>query len=214
MQPPHLRAVSTGAFLLLLLAACGGDSTAPRRADGLTAEEANALALQMGLPLSGAIPTSVFGATADGERLSAAGDGFRLSIDTEVRCQRGGTAHVTAEAEGDIDHATQSLSLDFEGTFTPDDCGHRVHGLTIWTSGIDGDEPSLTIRAHVETRNGRPVGVHTTSVTGRFAWRTSDGRSGQCTVDYDATVDYTTRRAVVDGQFCGSTIRFDGPLTG
>jgi hypothetical protein len=212
MPLTHLPAVTAGAFVLLL-AACGGESTAPRRDGALTADEANALALQMGLPFSGAVPTSVLGASADDGRLGAGGDPFRLSIDTEVRCERGGTARVTAEAEGDIDHATQSLSLDFEGTFTPDDCGHRVHGLTIWTSALDGDEPSLTITAHVETRNGRPVGVHTTSVAGRFAWRTSDGRSGRCTVDFDATVNYTTRRALVDGQFCGSTIRFDGPLT-
>jgi hypothetical protein len=28
-----------------------------------------------------------------------------------------------------------------------------------------------------------------------------------------ANSNYTTRRAVVSGNFCGSTINFDGPLT-
>jgi hypothetical protein len=207
------RPLALVASAALLAAAACSDSTSTAPNGQLTREEATELARQMGVPFSNPASAASASASADEARLNATGDPFRFSFDVEVRCERGGTARVTATAEGDIDEATESVDIDLQGTYTPNDCGHRVHGVTIWTSPVAGDERSLTATAHVETRNGEPVGIHTATLDGRFRWRASDGREGVCTVDYTATANYTTRRAVVNGNFCGSTISFDGPLT-
>jgi hypothetical protein len=205
------RPLGLVASAALLAAAACSDSTAPN--DQLSREEATELARQMGVPFSSPISASWAAASINEARRNAADDPFTFSFDVEVRCERGGTARVTATAQGDIDESMESMNVDLQGTYTPNDCGQRVHDVTIWTSPVAGDERSLTATAHVETRNGLPVGVHTATLVGRFRWRSSDGREGTCTVNYTATANYTTRRAVVNGNFCGSTISFDGPLT-
>jgi hypothetical protein len=202
--------------LLVAPAACS-DSTAPNGT--LTPEEANELAFQMGLHLSGGISASAASAsaasaTAGGAQLNAVPKAFNFSLNNlEVDCPIGGTTRVSATIEGTIDdkgtldEADDALVADVNATQRLNNCGYDVHGKTFRLTG------SLTTTAHVETDHGLPVGTHTASVTGEFGWRASDGRRGTCTVSYNATANYTTRRAEVNGNFCGSTVTFNGPLT-
>jgi hypothetical protein len=211
-----LTLVAAAAFLVGP-AACS-DSTAPNGT--MTPEEARELALQMGLHLSGgasasAASASAASAAAGDAQLNAVPAPFEYSVtDVEVPCPRGGNTLVSATIEGTyddkgtFDEVDDGFVADLSGTQRLNNCGYEVHGKTFRLTG------SLTMTAHVETDNGLPVGTHTASVTGEFTWRASDGRRGTCAVSYNATADYTTDRARVNGTFCGATVQFDGPLTG
>jgi hypothetical protein len=189
---------------LVSVASCG-DSTAPN--GPLTAEEARELAAQMGASFVGDLSSSAASAVGGGATFNAIPAPFSFSVDLNVECPRGGTARLTLDMTGTIDEATESLTADLTGTQRPNNCGYPVHGKTISTTG------SLTVNAHVEIENGLPVGTHTVSLVGEFDWRASDGRRGTCTVNYNATANYTANVATVSGNFCGSTIDFTGPLT-
>jgi hypothetical protein len=189
----------------LLSAAACSDSTGPNGA--LTQDEVNALALQMGTHLAGGFSESRASVSAGGTRFSVIPAPFSFSVDFEVRCPEGGNTRLTATLSGTIDHATESLNADASGTHRPNNCAYDVHGKTIHTTG------SLTATAHVEIANGVPVGTHTASLVGKFDWRASDGRQGNCAVNYNATANYKTKVATVNGNFCGSTVQFNGPLT-
>jgi hypothetical protein len=189
----------------LLSAAACSDSTAPN--GPLTPEETSELALQMGVHFGAGFSGSAASASAGGARFNAIPAPFSRSIDVSVPCPEDGTTRLTATIEGVIDEETESITADVSATQRPDDCGYDIHGKTIRVTG------SLTATAHVEIVNGVPVGTHTASLAGEFSWRASDGRRGTCVVNYNATANYTTNVATVNGNFCGSTIQFTGPLT-
>jgi hypothetical protein len=161
--------------------------------------------MQMGVGLSSDLTGSV--ATSDGVRLNAIPEPISASVDFTMRCPRGGTARITGTTDVTFDEATESLIIDVSATHRPNDCGYDVHGKLIRTTGI------LTASAHVEIEKGVPVGIHTASLAGEFSWRTSDGRRGSCSVDYSATADYEQNVSTVNGNFCGATVHFSGPLT-
>jgi hypothetical protein len=188
----------------LLAAAACSDSTGPN--GSLTPEELNELALQMGVGLSSDL-TSSAAVTSDGARLNAIPAPLSASVDFTIRCPRGGTARITGSIDGTFDEATQSAVIDVIATQRPNDCGYNVHGKPIRTTG------ELTAKAHVEIEDGLPVGIHTASLVGEFSWRTSDGRRGSCSVDYSATANYKANASTVNGNFCGATMHFTGPLT-
>lgn len=189
----------------LLSAAACSDSTAPNGT--LTPEEASELALQMGANFGAGFSASAGSASAGGARLNAIPAPFSVSVDVNVPCPRGGNTRLTATISGTVDGATESVNANVSGTHRPNDCGYDVHGKTIRTTG------SLTATAHVEVVNGAPVGTQTASLVGEFSWQASDGRRGTCAVNYNATANYTSNVATVNGNFCGSTIQFTGPLT-
>lgn len=188
----------------LLAAAACSDSTGPN--GSLTPEELNELALQMGVGLSSDLTGSA-AVTSNGARLNAIPAPISASIDFTVPCPRGGTTRFTGSIDGTFDEAAESAVIDVSATQRPDDCGYNVHGKPIRTTG------TLTANAHVEIENGLPVGIHTASLVGEFSWRTSDGRRGNCSVNYSATANYTTNVSTVNGNFCGATMHFTGPLT-
>jgi hypothetical protein len=190
---------------VLLSAAACGDSTGPR--GSLTQEETSELARQMGTHFVSAFTPSAAVASKGDASLNAIPAPFNLSVDVTVPCPQGGNTRVTTSVTGNVDNATQSLTATADGTNKLTACGFDVHGKTVWVTG------ELTSHAEVNVVNGLPAGVQTARLTGEFDWRTSDQRSGTCAVSYTATANYRTRRAVVSGNFCGSTINFDGPLT-
>jgi hypothetical protein len=189
---------------LLSVAACS-DSTAPNGT--LTSEETRELALQMGVNFAADLPASAALASAGGASLNAIPATFNETIEVSVPCPRGGNVRITATVSGTVDEATESANLNISGTQRLNGCGYDVHGKEIRTTG------SLTATAHVEVENGLPVGTHTASLVGEFSWRASDGRRGTCAVNYNATANYTTNVATVNGNFCGTTIQVTGPLT-
>jgi hypothetical protein len=193
---------------LLSAAACSSDSTGPR--GSLTNDELAALALQMGTHFAGSFSGSAASFSKGEASFSAIPAPFSFTVNVSVPCPRGGKTDVAAQVSGVIDHAAQSVKADASGTHTPKECGFDVDGKTIWVSG------ELETAAHVEVVNGVPKGEQSASLRTPgepISWRTSDGRSGSCAINYTAKANYDTNRAVVNGSFCGSTVSFDGPLT-
>jgi hypothetical protein len=198
------------AATLLAVAACG-DSTSPESA--LTAEEANELAFQMGALFSANLTTlSASAAQSSAEsaaRTSAVPQPINASFDATVRCPGGGSTRLSAEIDGTIDDATEFITADITVTSRnrPSNCGLDVHGRPFRITG------ELTATAHARIEDGVPVGEQTATLDGSFRWRTDGGRHGSCTVSYRASANYTTNVAVVNGNFCGTTINVTGPVT-
>lgn len=190
----------------LLSAAACSDSTGPNGT--LTAEETSELALQMGTVFAGDLASPAASVSADGASFSVVPAPFSLLVDVTVPCPRGGNSRLTVTLSGTIDEATESVNANADGRHRPSNCGLDVHGKTIRISG------DLRSEAHVEAVNGVPVGTHTAALVGTFEWRAEDGRRGTCSVSYNASANHRTNVAVVNGNFCGSTISFTGPFTG
>ena len=191
----------------LLSAAACSDSTAPNAA--LSPDEASELAAQMGVQITDGFAASVAPQTGTigSASVAAVPAPFSISVDVSIPCPQGGKTRLTATVSGTIEESTESVTADVSGTQRPDNCGYDVHGKTIRVTG------TLTATAHAQVVNGLPVGVQQASLEGNFSWVASDGRRGSCSVDYDATANYTTNVATVNGNFCGSTIQVSGPLT-
>lgn len=200
LRRPLTLAVATSFFAL---ASCS-DATGPR--GSLTSEELNELAVQMGVGFSGGLIGSA-AVTPSGVQLNAIPAPISASVDFTAPCPRGGSARIRGSVNGIIDNATESAELDVTATEEPNNCGYPVHGKTVRVTG------SLTASAHVKIENGLPVGTHTASLVGKFDWRADDGRRGSCSVSYNASANYTTNVATVNGNFCGATIQVTGPLT-
>ena len=192
----------------LFSAAACSDATAPDSA--LTADESSELAVQMGRQLSsGFAAATASAAPAPTTRASfnAIPVPFSVVVNIKVACPKGGNTQLTATTSGVVDEATQSVTADVTGTSRPSDCGLDVHGNRFRITG------ELTARAHAVVKNGVPVGEQTASLEGSFRWRADDGRHGKCTVQYSASANYTTNVAVVNGNFCGTTVSVTAPIT-
>jgi hypothetical protein len=198
---PYAIVVTTA---LLAAAACG-DSTGIK--GSLTPQESRALAMQIGAHMAGALSSSASLGSAAGAQLSTIPAPFSFSANFEAPCPRGGKTRLKATISGQAESSTHSITADATGTNEPNDCGFDVDGKTIWVTG------SLTSTAHVDVVNGVPVRENRATLNGHFSWRSSDGRSGDCDVAYTAKANYTTNVASVNGNVCGSTIEFSGPLT-
>ena len=200
------RSLAALAALVVVASLGCNDSTSPR--GHLSQDEMNMLALELGVASTSTLP-----AAASADRIVAESNTVpapvSLSVDITVPCPKGGQKHLKASVNGTIDGATKSVVADLSSELTPQNCAFRTkENITVTVNG----DPNLTSTAHVETQNGLPVGVHTATTKGGFTWSTSDGRTGSCKVDYSATADYTNNKANVNGNFCGSTITFSGPL--
>lgn len=189
----------------LLSAAACSDSTGVK--GSLTADESRSLALQLGTHMARGLSGSASIAGPGGVQLNAIPAPFNLSVNFEVPCPEGGKTRLKATVGGQLESSTQSITADATGTNEPKDCGFDVEGKTIWVTGV------LNSSAHVDIVNGVPVRENRARLEGSFRWRASDGRSGECAVDYTAKANYTTNVADVNGNVCGATIQFTGPLT-
>jgi hypothetical protein len=190
----------------LVMAAACSDSTGLNGT--LTAEERSELALQVGaLARSSFMASGTASRAADGLSARTVPVPFRFAIDVTVPCPRGGNSRVTGEASGTVDNASNSIVAEADVTHRPNDCGVDVHGKTFRISGV------LTTEANVRVENGVPIGTQTATLTGNFDWESAGRGSGTCAVSYSASVNYQDNKAVVTGNFCGSTISYEGPLT-
>jgi hypothetical protein len=200
------RSLSLMLGAALLSAGACNDSTAPDNTP-LSGDESRELAIQIGALFAQGFAGNVVTSRAADVSLSVIPTPFNVSVrNLRVPCPEGGFTLVTASATGTIDNATQSITATVTGTHTPTDCGVRAHGKTFVISGEFESE------ANVRVVNGLPVGENTARLTGEFDWRTGR-RSGHCLVSYLARANYTTNRAEVTGNFCGTEMTFTGPLT-
>jgi hypothetical protein len=194
------------AGLLTALTACGGsDAIAPPAASGLHADEAAGLAVEMGMALSGA-GAAGSRAPAAGAAASVATVPISYSVSQVIPCPRGGSTKITGSATGDYDAAAQKMVMDVTATQEPQECGVLVKQVTFTTSGA----PNLSSSAHLEIAGGTPSGSFTSSTKGGFSWKASDGRTGNCTVDYTSKADFAAKTVKVTGTFCGSALDYSG----
>ncbi len=203
---PRIRLAAV-AVAVIALAACGKDATSPASTQ-LKADEAQALALGMaasGDAYSGAVavPDVVTLSTTSGST------GFGPIAFTRAHpCPRGGTITPDVKLSGSIDGTARSLTLDVSGTETPKDCAYPVKAVTITVNG----NPNLAITAHLAIVAGVPSGAQTFTEKGAFTWKSSDGRSGSCTVDVTSSADFAKNLRTVTGTFCDQTFNIRGPL--
>ncbi len=204
---PRIRLVAV-TVAALALAACGKDATSPAASPQLKPDEAQALALGMaasGDAYSGAVavPDVVTRSTANG------GTSFGPITFTKPRpCPKGGSITPDVKLSGSIDATARSLTLDVSGTETPTECAYPVKALTITVNG----NPNLAITAHLAIVAGAPSGAQTFTEKGAFTWKSSDGRSGSCTVDVASSADFAKNLRTVTGTFCDQTFNISGPL--
>lgn len=192
------------AGLLSALTACGGgDATAPAAATGLRADEASAVAVQMGMALSGAAAAPSYG-SSNGVSASVAAVPISWSLSQVVPCPKGGSIKLTGSATGDVDATAQKVVMDVTATQEPQACGiaSRDGASTITVSGA----PSLSSTAHLSIAGSTPTGAFTSATKGGFTWKRGDGSSGNCAVDYTSTADFATKVVTVKGSFCGTTL--------
>jgi hypothetical protein len=191
---------------ILALAACGSDNgIGPSSGDELSETEA--------VEIASAI-SSVMSAIADpsaASNASVAGvpQNISVHVDQTVPCPMGGDTHLSFNMNGTVDEEAQSFSLNLQGSNAPAACAILVQEETVSLTGT----PSLTSSAHIEVEAGEPVGNWTSGAKGRFAWTSTDGRSGSCSVDYTQSINFDTQSVSMSGHFCGATIEYSGPMT-
>ncbi len=199
----RLAAVAVAAFAL---AACGKDATSPASTQ-LKPDEAQALALSMaasGDAYSGAVaaPDVVTLSTSGGTTIGP------ITFTQSHPCPKGGTVTPDVTITGSMDLTARSLSLEVKGTETPKDCAYPVKAVTVTVNG----NPNLAIDAKLAIVAGVPSGAQTFTEKGGFSWKTSDGRSGTCTVDLTSSADFGKNLRSVTGTFCDQHIDISGPL--
>lgn len=93
---------------------------------------------------------------------------------------------------------------DLSLTKTHEDCTRpfRDTDVTVTLNGA----PNVAVQAHHEWAAGQRSGLQTLSMEGAIDWRTSDDRSGTCTIDLDISFDPDTHTRTVVGTACRTTI--------
>lgn len=186
---------------LALLGACD-ESTSPE--DGLTPAEARAVALAVDNGGTKAVDGEASGANlaliptgpASLNRVTVTKD-----FDVTVPCPRGGSAAVKGNGGLVVDDVAGEILLDLTGTSTQAECAFRTdEGLDVTLNG------GLDFVAHRELREGEASG--TQSHKGSVDYVTSDGRSGRCAVDLEASFSLTGSNATrnVAGTVCGREV--------
>ncbi len=189
----------------LALAACGKDATSP---NSMKSTEAQSLALMMAAgadAYAGAAPTAnvVTLGTA-----RAATQTVNITYQASLPCPKGGTVEPNATVTGTADPVVHSASLHLDGSEKRTDCAYQVQANTITVNG------TLTITAEVNVVAGLPSGKQSFTEKGTILWASSDGRSGSCDIDLNASADFgnTTVQRTVDAQFCGRTLHFTSTI--
>lgn len=194
----------TASLLLIpvFLAACEDDGSGPNSGDQLTRAEAILLAGE----LSGAVETTAGTPEVtigqDGAAAAAGPITFTRDQESTHPCPGGGTVSLQWRITGTADFETGSFTLDVDGTNRPAGCQYLHDGTTLTISG----DPDLDFSAHAATVNYEPTEPFTAGIEGAFSWSASDGRSGQCLVDYQAVTDFAAKQRTVEGSVCGHSI--------
>lgn len=188
----------------LALGACSDGTDVP---DGLTADEADALASAM---MDGAFGTSGEVAVASTD---PAGIGPLVTVTRSFErtrdCPLGGDVTFTGTREREWDAETMSGSMDLTMTKTHNDCGRTIRGHEVVVNG----DPNIQVKVHRAREAGDWSGQQTMSMLGKFTWDADDDRSGSCAVDISVVYDPDAATRTVTGTFCGRTIDRTTPWT-
>lgn len=190
-------------LLAAVLAACGESATGTNAHDGLSAEEARSLAIQLGAQdaaVLGGFGAPAFSLSA-GESAPAAVTSTTEFTRTRT-CPLGGSVTLQGTRVHTGDRATRSASHQFTATRTENACAFPArNGGTMTIIG----NPNTQINASHAVTDGVP-GVGTGTKKGSFTWARSGGASGTCAVDLAQTWDPATRTYTLKGTFCNRTV--------
>ncbi len=197
------------AALAFGLAACGGDTTST--GDPLT--EAEAAELAEAIAEGGFAGFGGFAAPAMRAPGETAANVTVALNDTYPCDDAGGTGTVTIAGSltVNVNDQTGAGTFGFNYTVAPHGCQVTTSGGKVFT--LDGD-PNIKVTGDFsfsETTGGSSF-EGTLNYDGSFAWESSDGRSGTCGVNLDATYDFNfsstggSGSATLTGTVCGVTV--------
>lgn len=204
------RLKGTGlAALLVFAAACTDDPVAPGGASSLSNAEAADIALDVADRMDGILDGEI-----DARPLVAPGTGEAgaqvafsvVPVETEfdftrVRpCRSGGQVVATGSGVRVVDRETGSLTIEFSGEKSIEDCARARGDLVVTLNG------SGTFSGYRHKESGQWVGLQTNDQEGSFSWETSDGRSGECAYEIHVVWDPATHTKTVTGFICDREI--------
>jgi hypothetical protein len=197
-------AIIASLYAVVGLTACK-DFTAS--GDPLTQAEANALAeaiMNEGFPGTGGVGTAP--AAAPGAQAAPA-DRITITLNTSGPCEGGGTVGLAGSMTFDGSQQTQTGTLEYDFTMTPNACVVTAEGNKTFT--LTGD-PNLRAEGSMDFS---PTGFQGDfTYKGKFAWTSSDGRAGACGVNLESHVAISgngtsgTASATLTGSVCGVTV--------
>lgn len=188
------------------LAACGGDTTST--GDPLTEAEAAELASSLVEGGFVGFGGAAAPARAPGEALA----NVTVTLNDTYPCDEdGGTGTGTVTVAGsmtiNVNDQTGAGTFGFNYTVAPHGCQVTTTGGKVFT--LDGD-PNIKVTGDFTWSETSAEG--TLNYNGKFAWESSDGRSGACGVDLDATYDFafsgtgSSGSATLTGTVCGVSV--------
>jgi hypothetical protein len=182
-----------------LLAACNDATTVP---DGLTADEADALASAMvedAFATSGAVAIALTDAGTIGTAVPMAV--VTTTFEATRTCPLGGDITFEGTRVREWDRETMNGTMDLSMTKTANDCARTVRDREVVVNG----DPNIAVEVHRAREAGAWSGDQTMTLVGGFTWTAGD-QSGSCTIDLSAVYDPDTSTRTVTGSFCGREI--------
>lgn len=197
------------AALFVFAAACGDDPLAVGGAGSLTNAEAADVALDvadaMDGILDGEIDARPFVGPETGDGVSQVAFSM-VPVETEFEftrtrpCRAGGQVVATGSGVHIVDRETGSLTLEFSGDKSIEDCARARGDLVLTLNGAG------TFEGHRRKEGGQWVGLQTNDQEGSFAWETNGGRSGECAYEIHVTWDPASHTKTVTGFVCDREI--------
>lgn len=197
-----MRALSgLAAALALGLAACGDFTSS---GDPLSESEAAELAEEIveggfvGFGAQGAAPMGAPGETA--ARVT-------VTLNESAPCDGGGTVGVNGSMTADVNQTTGAGTFEFNYAIAPSGCQVTTSGGKTFT--LTGD-PNITVQGNFNWTETHAEGSLT--YDGKFKWTSSDGRSGACGVNLEASYEFnwgttgSSGSASLSGSVCGVTV--------
>ena len=196
-----------GLVASLLVTACADGALEPSN-QLLSGEETATLAAELDAITGAALDRVMVGFGIPGDVVI-----FRATPDAVIpidhsftharRCPAGGSVTIAGRTTGEAHRESRSLTTETTAVKTDVDCAFGTpRGIVITVTG----DPNVVMRANRKLVNGTPSGPQTQSQKGAYTYRTSDGRSGSCTIDVTSTFDPAAMTMTLRGTNCGRAI--------
>jgi len=189
------------AALALGLAACGDFTSS---GDPLSESEAADLAAE--IVEGGFVGFGAQGAAPQGAPGEAAAR-VTITLNDTAPCDGGGTVAVAGTMTADVNQTTGAGTFEFNYSVAPSACQVTTSGGKTFT--LTGD-PNIQVQGNFNWSETSADGSLT--YDGKFKWTSSDGRSGACGVNLEATYDFnfgttgSSGTATLSGSVCGVTV--------
>jgi hypothetical protein len=195
--------------LLVAVALSACDDTTASSGDQLSDAEVTVLSENLVTTAFDAT-TSVATADADVAQLDGAtiaGDAVSSTLEftRTVSCPLGGQVVLEGIRTREWDFDTWSGYMDFELTKTHESCVRPAREAEDVSITLDG-APDVLVSVHHEWADGQRTGIQSMSLLGAIDWVTSDGRSGTCEIDVEASFDPETHTRTVTGTVCDHAV--------